>query len=114
MEFSVIPLYNDENFDIYQAGYGYDLTTSASRHYVTNYIKGDHIRLNEMYLGYELPRRWMDTQGVFSRVNVYARVTNLSLTWSANGKIDPDYPVGSLKAMPTFMFGLNLGFKNWK
>ena len=76
------------------------------------YAKGDHIRLNEVYLGYDLPKRLLSKQGVFSRVNFYARANNLGLIWSANGEMDPDYTIGTLKPMPTFMFGLKLGFKN--
>ena len=32
----------------------------------------------------------------------------------ALGEMDPDYTVGTMKPMPTFMFGLKLGFKSWK
>lgn len=93
--------------------YIYAYTYIASINFENQYIKGDHIRLNEIYLGYDLPQRWMAGQGVFSRVNVYARASNLGLIWSANGEMDPDYTVGSLKPIPTFMFGLKLNFKNW-
>ena len=86
----------------------------ASLKFRNAYIKGDHIRLNEVYLGYDLPQQWMENQGIFSRVNVYARASNLGLIWSSNGEMDPDYTIGNLKPMPTFMFGLKLGFKSWK
>lgn len=47
-------------------------------------------------------------------MNVYARANNLGLIWSKNGEMDPDYMVGTMKPMPTFVFGVKLGFKNWK
>ena len=79
-----------------------------------NYIKGDHIRLNEVYLGYDLPDSWLKRQKVFNRINLYAQASNLGLIWSANGKMDPMYTIGNVKPVPTFTLGLKLGFKDWK
>ena len=110
--YSVIPLYNDDNFNVYTSQYY--RATNASAVFENSFIKGDHIRLNEIYLGYELPQRWMDRQNVFNRINIYARATNLGLIWSKNGEQDPDYVLGNVKPMPTFTFGLKLGFKDWK
>ena len=112
--YSAFPLYNDENYPIFSGAYAYMYTYNASLSFPTMYIKGDHIRMNEVYLGYDLPESLLSKQGVFSRVNVYARANNLGLIWSANGEMDLDYTVGTMKPMPTFMFGLKLGFKNWK
>ena len=109
--YSAYPLYNDENAETLYSIMG-DMYFSASL-FSTNYIKGDHIRLNEVYLGYDLPQSVLSKQGVFSRVNVYAQAANLGLIWSKNGEMDPDYPVGNIKPMPTFTFGLKLAFKNW-
>ena len=112
--YSAFPLYNDENYPIFSGAYAYMYTYNASLSFPNNYIKGDHIRMNEVYLGYDLPESVLSKQSVFDRVNVYARANNLGLIWSANGEMDPDYTVGTMKPMPTFMFGLKLGFKNWK
>ena len=109
--YSAYPLYNDENNVVLYNIMG-DMYFSASL-FSTNYIKGDHIRLNEVYLGYDLPQGLLEKQGVFSRINVYAQASNLGLIWSKNGEMDPDYSVGNIKPMPTFTFGLKLGFKNW-
>ena len=109
--YSAYPLYNDENAETLYSIMG-DMYFSATL-FSTNYIKGDHIRLNEVYLGYDLPQSVLAKQGVFSRVNVYAQAANLGLIWSKNGEMDPDYPVGNIKPMPTFTFGLKLAFKNW-
>ncbi len=109
--YSAYPLFNDENWRVYNT-----LGTTmyfANGIFDNNYIKGDHIRLNEIYLGYDLPESLLSRQGVFSRINVYAQASNLGLIWSKNGEMDPDYPAGNIKLMPTFTFGLKLGFKNW-
>ena len=111
--YSAIPLYTDESYDTYRAGGGYLCMMGVASYFRNNYIRGDHIRLNEMYLGYDLPESLLKKQGVFSRVNVYAQAANLGLIWSKNGEMDPDYPVGNIKPMPTFTFGLKLAFKNW-
>lgn len=86
---------------------------NASNSFLNSFIKGDHIRMNEVFLGYELPERWLSRQNVFRRINIYAQASNLGILWSANKDMDPDYPVGNLKPMPTFTFGLKLSFKNW-
>ena len=110
--YTAFPLYNDENYPVF-SGWTYRYSYNSSMNFRNRYIKGDHIRMSEVYLGYELPKRLLSRQGVFSRVNVYARANNLGLIWSANGEMDPDYMKGTMKPMPTFMFGLKLGFKNW-
>ena len=111
--YSELPLYNDVNKSGLVEGYAASGTAMAAMYFRDNFIKGDHIRLNEVFLGYDLPQSLLAKQGVFSRIHVYAQASNLGLIWSANGKMDPDYPVGSLKPMPVFTFGLKLGFKNW-
>ena len=92
------------------SGRGYSSTIGVAMYFRNSFIKGDHIRLNEVFLGYDLPQSLLSKQGVFSCINVYAQASNLGLIWSANGKMDPNYPLGSL---PVFTFGLKLGFKSW-
>lgn len=111
--YSELPLYTDDNVDAFRGGEAYSSTIGASMYFKNNFIKGDHIRLNEIFLGYGLPQSLLSKQGIFSRVNIYAQASNLGLIWSANGKMDPDYPIGSLKPMPVFTFGLRVGFKSW-
>ena len=107
-DYSAFPLYNDANFDVYKSLY--TNLYFANLLFDTNYVSGDHIRLNEVYLGYDFPEKLLSRQRAFSRVNVYARASNLGVIWSKNGDIDPDYPIGSIKPMPTFTFGLKVGF----
>ncbi|OUN65341.1 MULTISPECIES: SusC/RagA family TonB-linked outer membrane protein [unclassified Butyricimonas] len=113
MSYSELPLYTDSNVDAFRSGETYLATIGAAMYFKSGFVKGDHIRLNEVFLGYDLPENLLAKQGVFSRVNIYAQASNLGLIWSANGKMDPDYPLGSLKPMPVFTFGLRLGFKSW-
>ena len=105
-------LFTDDNYPVYRSMYTSDLRSISTR-FTSYYIKGDHIRLNEIYLGYDLPERWLSRQNVFRRVNVYAQASNLGVIWSANKDMDPDYTVGNIKPIPTFTFGLRLNFKNW-
>ena len=108
--YSEYPLYNDENYQLYQ---NIEKNVSdASQMFVTNYIKGDHIRLNEVYWGYDLPEWLLSRQNVFKRINVYVQVSNLGILWSKNKDMDPDYRVGTIKPMSTFMFGLKVNFRN--
>lgn len=113
--YSAFPLYNEENYQSYMqgGGWGYGYARNSVLSFRNSYIAGDHIRLNEIYLGYDLPERLLARQSIFQRVNIYAQASNLGLIWSKNGKMDPDYPVGNLKPLPTFTFGLKIGFKNW-
>ena len=111
--YSELPLYNDDNKPNFLSGNGYSSMIQVSTYFRNNFIKGDYIRLNEVFLGYDLPQSLLSKQGVFSRIHVYAQASNLGLIWSANGKMDPDYPLGSLKPMPVFTFGVKLGFKSW-
>lgn len=111
--YTALPLWNDDNYLQYKNSinvYAWQTVRMSE----SNCIKGDHIRLNEIFLGYDLPENLLSRQGVFSRINIYAQASNLGLIWSKNGEMDPDYRIGTIKPMPTFTFGLKLGFKNWK
>ena len=113
VSYNGLPLYTDESYKVLSGSSGYGYTSNSNLSSSFAYIKGDHIRLNEVYLGYDLPERLLAKQGIFNRIHIYARANNLGLIWSANGEMDPDYTIGNLKPMPTFMFGLKLAFKNW-
>jgi hypothetical protein len=105
--YSYFPLYNDANAATFAAGNTWasimSLLHSMSK---ANYLKGDHIRLSEVYLGYDLPTAILGDQKVFGGVNVFFQAKNLGLIWSANKIMDPDYPIGTLKPTTTFTFGL--------
>lgn len=108
--YSAFPLYNDDNYATYTSTKSYTYAYTASKFFRNMYMKGDHIRLNEIFLGYDLPNKLLAKQNVFKRVNVYAQASNLGIIWSADDEMDPDYPTGTIKPMPTFTFGLKVGF----
>ncbi|MBI9064848.1 MAG: TonB-dependent receptor, partial [Marinilabiliaceae bacterium] len=70
-----------------------------------------HIRLKELYLGFDLPQRFYNKTGI-DKLRVYAHARNLGVIWAANDKgIDPEYIKGqSYKPGPTYTLGLNLEF----
>ena len=107
--YSAYPLYNDANYPLFIADQGYYYMSMVKDMFSNNILSGNHIRLNEVYLGYDLPSSILRKQKVFSRVNVYAQASNLGIIWSQSG-MDPDYPVGMLKPMATCTFGLKLNF----
>ena len=76
--YTAYPLFTDDNYPVYRSMYTSDLRSISTR-FTSYYIKGDHIRLNEIYLGYDLPERWLSRQNVFRRVNVYAQASNLGV-----------------------------------
>ncbi|SEM31704.1 TonB-linked outer membrane protein, SusC/RagA family [bacterium A37T11] len=65
-----------------------------------NALKGDHIRLQNVKLGYR-----------YKKVHFYAYADNLHLLlWKANKQgIDPDYPDGMI-APTSYAFGMNVSF----
>jgi TonB-linked SusC/RagA family outer membrane protein len=70
--------------------------------------KGDHIRLQDINLGYMLSKK--EIPGLpFSRIQLYAYANNLGLIWTANKQgLDPDYPV--LKQPKTISIGVRAEF----
>jgi TonB-linked SusC/RagA family outer membrane protein len=110
-EYSFFPLYNADNNAIFKASSCYSYMYNSQFMMRNNYERGDHIRLQEVYLGYDFPKSLLTKQNVFNSINIYAQVTNLGLIWSVCKDFDPDYSFGTIKPMPTFTFGVKLNFK---
>lgn len=73
-----------------------------------NVLKGDHIRLNNINLSYELPKGLL-SRFSFNRVAVFCNVNNLGILWKANKEdADPSYPYGTLPPSRTVALGLNV------
>jgi hypothetical protein len=72
------------------------------------YVKGNHIRLNEIYLGYDLPNKLLGNAGKYiHNINFFVQARNMGIIWAANDmKIDPDYLIGTIKPMRTYTFGV--------
>lgn len=89
---TAIPLYTEENKDVYRAGGAYMYMRNLYNQSNAVISKGDHIRLNEIYLGYDLPDRVFANNNFFKGLRVYCQARNLGLIWKANDRgIDPDY-----------------------
>jgi hypothetical protein len=75
-----------------------------------NVIKGDHIRWQDIQLGYQ----WENTHRPrfpFKKLEAYLTVANLGIIWRANNKgIDPDIPAGGHPTPRSTALTLNLTF----
>ncbi|WP_346319384.1 SusC/RagA family TonB-linked outer membrane protein [Chitinophaga sp. YIM B06452] len=70
--------------------------------------KGDHVRLQDISIGYTLDKsKWKRLP--FQSVQFYIYANNIGILWKANSSdIDPDYPVGGVPPPKTFAFGFKL------
>ncbi|WP_316838224.1 SusC/RagA family TonB-linked outer membrane protein [Pedobacter nutrimenti] len=72
--------------------------------------KGDHIRLQDIQIGYTFKLKHMNQ--FFSSLRLYGYVNNLGVIWRANKLgLDPDYAGGNSYSIPnprSFSLGLNL------
>jgi TonB-linked SusC/RagA family outer membrane protein len=93
-------------------------STNNSRTSDANLVKDDFLRLRDVRLSYDLPKKWMDALKV-KQVRVYAQASNLFTWTSVQGGIDPETPsLGVGQAVtPNFYptqknvgFGINVNF----
>ncbi len=106
-EFITRPLWNEDNKDVFGSGSLWpSYMSSASNGVKNSYHRADQIRLNEIHIGYNLPKSIIGQSGAFQNVNIFAQAKDLGLIWSANGKWDPSYPPGTLKPAKIFVLGL--------
>jgi|GEM_PF-179531 len=103
-----MPLWNDDNSAVFSAGSTWMYYSNLVPALEDYYLKGDHIRLNEVYLGYELPNKFLGGVGNYlQNINLFVQARNLGVIWSANNRnIDPDYLLGEFKPLTTFTFGV--------
>lgn len=67
------------------------------------------IRMQEINLTYTIPARYTGRIG-FNRVRVYAQGNDLfTILWNKAGE-DPEYPMGTIKPMPRYTFGIRFEF----
>jgi TonB-linked SusC/RagA family outer membrane protein len=76
-----------------------------------NLEKGSHIRLNEMYLGYDLSPKLLERAGnILRSATLYVQARNLGILWTNNqSKVDPEFIPGTIKPIRTFTFGARIG-----
>ncbi|QNN42712.1 hypothetical protein [Pedobacter roseus] len=69
---------------------------------------GDHIRLQDINVSYELPLKKMAPNPI-KRLQVYGYVSNLGIIWQkSKSKIDPDYQLTKAPMMVAFGFRTDL------
>jgi hypothetical protein len=69
-----------------------------------------YIECKEVSVGYDLPRKLVNKAGI-QKMKVYIQARNLGLVWEANSKgYHPEWLPGTLRPVPTFMFGTNIQF----
>ena len=109
--YTSLPLYNADNATVFTASRSYD-QYFCNTHFNSSaaYYRGDHIRLNELYLSYDLPNRLLAKSKVVNSVKIYAQGKNLGMVWCLNDLYDPDSLPGNFKPPKIFTFGLNFNF----
>jgi hypothetical protein len=72
--------------------------------------KGDHVRLQDIALSYDLDKRiWKKMS--FSHVQFYLYANNIGIIWRANNfHLDPDYPTGGIPPSRSFAAGIRVNF----
>lgn len=87
--------------------------SNSMRNFYSTTIIADasHIRLNEIYLGYNFSNEVLGNGRKFLKsLNLFAQARNLGLLWKANERgLDPEYPLGSVKPIALFTFGAKIG-----
>ena len=109
--YSLPPLYNEDNAAVFTTGSGYTWTGTVFNESTGVWYNGNHIRLNEIYLGYELPAKYLNKVKFIGGINLYAQARDLGVIWSTNKEWDPDFLPGTIKPPATFTFGLKFNIK---
>jgi len=90
----------------------FPLNNSRDQFYANSEVlieKGDHIRLQDIRISYDLPKRSYAKLPV-QAVRFYLYANNIGILWKANRKgIDPDY-INSIPNPRTLALGCKLGF----
>ncbi|KGE12456.1 SusC/RagA family TonB-linked outer membrane protein [Sphingobacterium deserti] len=70
-------------------------------------LKGDHIRLRDITLGYNIRPKMLEVKSL----KIYAYVDNVALLWTANKQnVDPDYYSYPIPPVRTWSLGAKLNF----
>ncbi len=96
----------------YAEGIGYDVDTIWTRY--TRFMdygveSAAHIRIQEIALGYTLPRKVVDKIGI-GGLKVYLKGNNLHTFTFNKWDEDPEYPLGTIRPVAYYTFGVNITF----
>lgn len=68
--------------------------------------KGDHLRLQDIYLAYNFRKSWMKN---VNKIQLYGYVRNLGVIWKANKKnLDPDFPSANVLPPKNIALGVRI------
>ncbi len=77
----------------------------------TSVESSDYIYLSEIDLNYSLPKSLFKSSSWVKSVDVYGKLENVGLIWTANSKhYNPEYLPGSWEPQLTFTIGVNVKF----
>ncbi len=94
------------------------LNKDDAEYYIWSYVTGSmdyliqsasHVRLQEIYLGYTFPESLTKRIGI-NNVLLYAQGNNLFSIYSNQAGEDPEFPMGGMRLMPSYTFGLKFDF----
>ncbi|MEG0518162.1 MAG: SusC/RagA family TonB-linked outer membrane protein [Bacteroidales bacterium] len=106
-----LPIYNENNKEVFNMGNAYTYIATMHNFSATMFEDAGYIKLNEVYLGYDISRLFGKGKSFVRGFNIYAQARNLGMIWTANGKgIDPDFIWGNIKPATLWTFGLKLNF----
>lgn len=72
--------------------------------------KGDHIRLQDISLSYNIPVKYTKHLGI-QKIRIYGYARDLGIIWRANKQnLDPEYPTASYPDPASYALGLNVSF----
>lgn len=80
--------------------------------FLESYVdSADFIRFNDLIINYNASRL-LSKVNFLDNVNVYCNISNLGMIWTANKwNMDPEAPLGTLKPVTTYTFGLRMNIK---
>lgn len=89
----------------------YPLNTNRNNFFAGSEVlveKGDHIRLQDLRVGYDLP---MSKKIGFKNLHIYTYINNIGILWKAtNTAIDPDFVANRFGNPTTYSIGINCNF----
>lgn len=74
-----------------------------------NVQKAGHVKLQEVNISYNVPMNFLKKIGL-TNAKVYVQGNNLLTISNNKYNEDPEYPIGSLKPLASFILGINLTF----
>lgn len=108
--YTTMPVYNEHNKDMLNANNLYSVLTTLHNRSESQIRSANHIRLNDIYIGYKLPAKIVN-KSFIRGLNIYMNMRNIGIIWAQNKEgIDPVSQPGSIKPPLSWTFGLKASF----